>query len=160
MRFHSDLLRPARVALVSCVKTKRATASPAGELYTSSLFVGMRSFAQRNADTWYILSAKHGLLRPDQVVDPYETTLKTMKKADRVAWAEQVQQQLLATLPTAAEVIFLAGERYREVLTPFLERRGFTVRVPMAGLKMGRQLQWLNAQGCSTGAADDSTNDE
>ena len=66
----------------------------------------------------------------------------------------------LATLPAAAEVMFLAGERYREVLAPFLELRGFTVQVPMAGLKMGRQLQWLNAQGCSTGAADDSTNDE
>ena len=124
MRAFSALVGLPRVALVSCVKTKRAAASPAGELYTSPLFIGMRAFARRNAETWYILSAKYGLLRPNEVVEPYEMTLKTMRKADRLAWAGQVQQQLLAALPPVAEVMFLAGERYREGLVPFLEQRG------------------------------------
>lgn len=145
-----------RVALVSCVKTKRAEASPAGDLYTSPLFVGMRSYAKHHADTWYILSAKHGLLRPDEMVEPYEMTLKKMKKADRNAWADRVQHQLLAVLPPVAEVIFLAGECYREGLVPFLQQRGFTVQVPMAKLKMGPQLQWLIAQGCETRRVDET----
>ncbi len=50
------------VALVSCVKSKRAVASPARELYVSPLFKGMRAYAETRADAWYILSAEHGVL--------------------------------------------------------------------------------------------------
>ncbi len=106
----------------------------------------MRRYAEQNADTWYILSAKYGLLRPDEVIRPYEQTLKDMPKADRLAWAERVQEALLRLLPPGAEVVFLAGIRYRENLVPFLERQGFTVKVPMAGLAFGPQLRWLKRQ--------------
>src|SRR5690606_19437005 len=108
-----------RVALVSCVKSKRASAAPASELYTSQLFRSLRGYAEANADTWYILSAAHGLLRPTQVVEPYERTLNNMRKADRLAWADRVKRQLIEVLPTEAEVILLAGERYRGDLIPF-----------------------------------------
>ena len=132
-----------RVVLVSCVKTKRKTDAQAQDLYTSQLFRGMRRYVERTADTWYILSAKYGLLRPDEVVAPYEQTLKTMRKADRLAWAERVQQALGKVLPTGAGLVILAGDRYGENLVPFLERHGFTVSVPMAGLAFGPQLRWL-----------------
>lgn len=132
-----------RVALVSCVKSKRASAAPARDLYTSQLFRSLRGYAEATADEWYILSAEHGLLRPDQVISPYERTLNTMRKADRLAWAERVQRQLLEVLPPGAEVVFLAGERYRGDLIPFLRERGFAVAVPLEGLSFGRQLQRL-----------------
>jgi cytoplasmic iron level regulating protein YaaA (DUF328/UPF0246 family) len=103
-----------RVALVSCVKTKRKSAVAAKDLYISQLFMGMRRYAEQNADDWYILSAEHGVLRPDQVIAPYERTLNTMPKRNRVAWAEQVQHQLLELLPAGAVVVVLAGKRYRE----------------------------------------------
>lgn len=132
-----------RVALVSCVKSKQASAAPAGDLYTSQLFRSLRAYAEATADSWYILSAEHGLLRPDQVISPYERTLNNMRKNDRLAWAVRVQQQLLGVLPSGAEVIILAGERYREDLVPFLRRRGFPVSIPLEGLSFGRQLQRL-----------------
>ena len=132
-----------RVALVSCVKSKRASAAPASELYTSQLFRSLRGYAEANADTWYILSAEHGLLHPAQVVEPYERTLNNMRKADRLAWADRVKRQLIEVLPTEAEVILLAGERYRGDLIPFLHEHGFSVRVPLEGLSFGRQLQRL-----------------
>ena len=40
----------ARVALVSCVKTKRTSASRAEDLYQSNLFLLMRKYAEENAD--------------------------------------------------------------------------------------------------------------
>jgi hypothetical protein len=125
------------------VKSKRASAAAARDLYTSPLFRHLRGYAEANADAWYILSAEHGLLRPEQVIAPYEKTLNTMRKADRLAWAERVQGQLLKELPGEAEVIFLAGEKYRGDLIPFLQARGFSVRVPLDGLSFGRQLQRL-----------------
>jgi len=132
-----------RIALVSCVKAKRTSASAARDLYTSPLFRGLRGYAEANATDWYILSAEHGLLRPDQIVAPYERTLNKMSKGDRVAWAKGVQTQLLEVLPDGAEVILLAGVRYREGVSAFLRERGFSVSVPLDGLTMGRQLQRL-----------------
>lgn len=83
------------------------------------------------------------MLRPDEVVEPYERTLNNMPKQQRLAWAELVQQRLLELLPTGIEVILLAGSRYREGIEAFLRRRGFTVTVPLAGLKFGQQLHRL-----------------
>ena len=134
-----------RVALVSCVKTKRSTPHPAGDLYTSTLFLGLRKYAETYADRWFILSAKHGLLDPDRVTAPYEQTLNNMSAPARSHWAEKVKGQLAAVLPVGAEVIVLAGARYRENLLPFLRQRGHSVTVPLEGLPFGRQLQHLNA---------------
>lgn len=132
-----------RVALVSCVKSKKRAAAPAADLYTSPLFRSLRQYAEAHADEWYILSAEHGLLQPHHVVAPYERTLNKMSKPDRLAWAERVKAQLADVLPPGAEVIVLAGERYREDLLPFLERSGFSVSVPLEGLSFGKQLQQL-----------------
>ncbi len=132
-----------RVALVSCVKQKRDSAASARDLYLSQLFRSLRQYAEMHADAWYVLSAEHGVLRPDQVVEPYERTLNKMPRRERVAWAQRVQQQLLEILPPDAEVILLAGLRYREEIEPFLRKRGFSVSVPLEGLKIGKQLQRL-----------------
>ena len=131
------------MALVSCVKAKRTSAARAKDLYTSPFFRALRAYAEAHADTWYVLSAKYGLLDSEQVVDPYELTLNTMPKRQRVAWAERVQDQLLKVLPKGAEVIVLAGSRYRADLVPWLEGRGFSVKVPLKGLRIGEQLHKL-----------------
>ena len=46
-------------------------------------------------------------------------------------------------MPDAVGVVMLAGKRYREFLMDYLMRRADGVDVPMAGLSIGRQLQWL-----------------
>ena len=133
-----------RIALVSCVKNKRSSATRAGDLYISALFRAWRDYAIRNADSWYILSAQYGLLHPDEFVEPYERTLRKLKKPERVAWARRVQGQLSTALPATADVIFLAGAQYREELVPFLRKHGYAVSIPFEGLGSGRQLQRLN----------------
>lgn len=131
------------VYLVSCVKQKRARKYAARDLYVSALFCKARRYAEASGCPWYILSAEYGLVSPDQVVAPYERTLNTMAVADRRAWAERVAVQLATAVPDLARVVFLAGERYREFLTPHLIRRGVAVLVPMKGLRFGKQLSWL-----------------
>lgn len=69
-----------------------------------------------------------------------------MPKQERAAWAEGVRLQLLELLPAGAEVIILAGERYRAGIIPFLENHGFPVKVPMVKLSFGLQLRWLKEQ--------------
>src|SRR5690348_12601395 len=115
-----------RVALVSCVKTKRSSPARAEDLYTSALFWGLKGYAKALADEWYILSAEHGLLRPETEIAPYERTLNGMPAADARAWAQRVQRQLIEVLPRDAEVVVLAGSNYRREIVPFLRSHGFT----------------------------------
>jgi hypothetical protein len=136
-------MQPARIALVSCVKKKTTGAVRASELYTSNLFRQMRCYAESHSDAWFILSAKFGLLEPQRIIEPYEQTLLTMTAADRRRWWDQVRPQLLKTLPPRACVIILAGRRYRAQMEPFLISRGYRVEVPLRGLGIGKQLQWL-----------------
>lgn len=134
-----------RVVLVSCVKKKGTAPSPARDLYVSQFFRGMRAYAQTHADKWYILSAEHGLVRPDQVIAPYDRSLRTMSMPERSAWAVRVQAELLRVLPARAEVVLLAGARYRQAIESFLTHRGYSVSIPMKGLGIGSQLKWLKA---------------
>lgn len=133
-----------RVVFVSCVGKKRARACPAKDIYESAWFLKARVFAERTGHPWYILSAEHGLLHPDTVIAPYERTLNTMGVRDRRAWAERVAAQIAAEIPDLKHATILAGDRYREFLTPMLNARGVQVDVPMQGLRIGEQLRWLD----------------
>ena len=115
-------------------------------MYDSVLFRSMRRYAEKSADDWFILSAKHHVLRHDKEIEPYEQTLNTMNKGERMAWAARVKEQLVEMLPTDATVIMLAGLSYREFIVPFLEDRGIPFEVSMRGMPIGRQLEWLKAQ--------------
>jgi len=44
------------------------------------------------------------------------------------------------------EVLILAGRRYREYLIGPLRRRVESIQIPMEGLDIGEQLQFLNEQ--------------
>lgn len=132
-----------RIALVSCVKSKRSTPAPARELYTSQLFRGFRRVAERSADRWFILSAEHGLLDPSTEIHPYERTLNNMPRSERLIWSAAVRAQLERALPAGCDVVIYAGERYREGLVEWLRERGHTVEIPLEGKGLGEQLQWL-----------------
>lgn len=131
------------IALVSCVAQKLDHPAHARDLYTSPLFVGLRRYAATHADAWFILSAKYGLADPNEVIAPYELTLNTMGTQVRKAWASRVREALAPKLPPGCAVILLAGQRYREFIEPWLRERGHSVSVPLEGLPIGRQLQWL-----------------
>jgi hypothetical protein len=77
----------APIILVSCVKSKRDDPCRASEMYTSALFQKMMAYARSlNPKFIFILSAKYGLLSLEEIIDPYEQTLKTMNTAGRLAW--------------------------------------------------------------------------
>ncbi|CAG9235963.1 conserved hypothetical protein [Paraburkholderia tropica] len=138
------------IYLVSCVGEKHNRAMPAKDLYASDWFTKARQYVERREGVWYILSAKHGLIYPDQVVGPYEQTLNRMPIAERRIWAQRVRERLDVQLPAdlnggpgkGDRCVVLAGIRYREFLIDYLTGR-FTVEIPMDGLAIGKQLQWL-----------------
>lgn len=132
------------VYLVSCVSAKAAVPAAAKDLYVSPWFQKARRFVEAQGRPWYILSAKYGLTSPDSVIAPYEQTLNTMGVNERRAWARGVAASLDGVLNAGDTAVFLAGVRYREFLASPLSGRGVMVQIPMEGLTIGRQLQWLD----------------
>ena len=95
---------------------------------------------------WYILSAKHGLLEPSSIIDPYDETLKTMPVHRRRIWASGVIEDLAPRLAGVDSVTLFAGMAYREFLAPEFRGRGLKLHVPMQGMGIGEQLSWLSHQ--------------
>jgi len=136
-------LADSSIYLVSCVAKKLARPSAARDLYISDWFLKARRFVEATGRPWFILSAEHGLLSPDQIIAPYERTLNKMAVADRRAWADRTHRQLQAQVPTLETATIFAGQRYRGYLVPNLVNHGVVITVPMAGLAIGQQLSWL-----------------
>lgn len=137
-----------RIALVSCTKQKQNHPCKAEEMYLpSTLFKKITAFIEQSQfDDWYILSAKYGLLNKNTMINPYDVTLHNMRAAERRVWAANVTTELLKVIPSQSEISFFAGEKYRQYLQSNLEKEGVTCMVPLRGLQIGEQLQYLSNQ--------------
>lgn len=133
-----------KIIIVACVAKKQTEPTRAAEMYTSTWFIKTRRLVDATGEPWFILSAKYGLLKPRQMIAPYDQSLNSMSQAERREWALIVRRQMEKSLPEAPQVVVLAGKRYRENLMPYLLMRFSSVTVPMQGLSIGRQLNWLS----------------
>lgn len=136
----------ANLCLVSCVSVKQSAAVPARDLYVSPWFRKACACIEALGCPWYILSAKHGLLDPSAIIDPYDETMKAMPVHRRRIWARGVIEGLAPRLAGVDSVTLFAGMAYREFLEPELRGRGIELHVPMQGMRIGQQLSWLSDQ--------------
>jgi len=145
--------RATRVVLLGCVKLKLEHRAPAKDLYVSPLWNARRAYAEAVGCPWLILSAKYGLLDPEQSIAPYDVALGDLPASARRAWGERIVAGLQARFGSVDGMTFEvhAGTAYRAAITPRLRELGATVEQPLLGLTMGRQLAWYRRQ---TGAAD------
>jgi hypothetical protein len=134
------------VCLVSCVSLKRAEPARAKDLYISPWFHLARAYIEATGCPWFILSAKYGMVAPDQMIAPYQQTLNSMSASERREWATRVRTQMAQELPIASRIVVFAGLRYRENLIDYLWQRAPVIEIPMEGLGIGKQLQWLRLQ--------------
>ena len=131
-----------KIVLISCASQKLPVPARAENLYISQLFRLSLCYAKSlKPDNIYILSAKYGLVRLDQIIAPYNKTLNEMGIDARKSWADNVLADLspVASLDND-EFIILAGTRYREFLAPYIRNK----KIPLEGLTIGRQLQRLH----------------
>lgn len=125
---------------MGCASQKLKREAPARELYVSTLFRKASAYAEANADQWFILSAKHGLVHPDQMLEPYDLKLGTKDAGPIHAWGKRVRDGLNEwDIPDDAVLLALAGGQY---LTAFHTSK-WTVEDPMKGMGIGQRLQFL-----------------
>jgi len=135
------------LALISCTKSKRNYPCKAREMYSrSALFRKAYAYAERNYDRVAVLSAKYGLLLPDDQIELYDLTLKNLPASQRREWADKVfiQMKRRLKLDQIERVFFHAGKEYRRHLIPKLEKIGVQCITPLEGLSFGQQLAWYD----------------
>lgn len=127
-----------KLILVSCVGEKLEGTHQAKDLYISEWFKKARMYAEQNGDSWAILSAKYGLVFPDDKIESYEIYLPKQSKEYKLEWAKNIAERVNLISPIEIEI--LAGKPYRQYLIPLLDCK---IIVPMEGLGIGQQLKWL-----------------
>lgn len=112
-----------RVGLISCSVVKLDRPAPAYELYQGPLYklykswiirsvvIGARS--RHDTNEWAILSAKYGLVMPDQELEPYDLKLTELSDEDYKAWCGMVYEQLMDRWGDRVIYTVLAGAYYR-----------------------------------------------
>ncbi len=112
-------------------------------MYTSTLFRWALRHARATCDVVFVLSAKHGLLPVDRVIEPYDEELPRGAAARR-AWGERVAAELDAAVPDLdAQIVVFAGEAYADAIVP--ADRDFLWEEPLRGMQVGERLAWLKA---------------
>jgi hypothetical protein len=140
------------VVIIGCGKAKASSAREARELYTGSLFRARRRFAEATSSDWFILSARHGLLSPGVVVEPYELRITDLSKFERAELIARAAWSIVNALPLSGFMVSVdvhAGADYAEPLYAKLgELVGDWVRVGRGplGLGIGQQLAWYKAE--------------
>lgn len=126
--------------VLACGAQKLPTPAPALELYTGPLFASARRWALSIAprSRIFVLSAKHGLVEGDQVLEPYDQRLEKPTRAT----VDRVGDQAVELGLYPGPVYFAGGELYR--LTLILA--GVDVRAVSHALPPGRATRGIGAQ--------------
>jgi hypothetical protein len=136
---------PGDFLLLSCSARKMPRRAAAKDLYASPGFRRRRGYAEASGKPWAILSAKHGLLLPEECIEPYDVRLDDLSAEERRAWAARVASRLEAHLGSLSGRTFeiLAGKSYAEPLEPELRRRGAQVTRPLRHVSLYQEASWF-----------------
>lgn len=111
------------LVIASCSKKKLDHSATAANLYQSSLFKKTKAFAEKLAADFMILSAKYGLIKSNEEIDPYDEILYYQADINRLKETElpkleQLQQQY-------HKIIIIMGKKYRKVFETLLDSDNF-----------------------------------
>lgn len=131
---------PKHVVLISCGKSLKGMAQFAHEIYYSSIFKKSWEYANSlKPDLIFILSTKHKLLNPYDIIEGYDYPTPLDKWEQ---WSNTILQQLRekGIDVTKDKITILAGENYCK----YLRRHITNLYEPLKGLSFGYRLQVLN----------------
>ncbi|PFR77217.1 hypothetical protein CN936_01085 [Bacillus cereus] len=137
-----------RLCIIPCGKKKiwdkHSDYGPmeAKDVYISPFGKACQAYATMFFENWVILSAKHGFLRPsDIVLENYDLAFDS--KSDEVISIEQLQKQVVdKSLLQFDEIVLLAGKKHKKVVTKLYPEEMITY--PLEGCKgIGYMLQRL-----------------
>jgi len=135
-----------RIGLVAAAQRRRVGVRQAREQFASSpTFRRARDYCEREYGEWYILSASHLLLPPQQVIGPDDQRLSAFTVDERLAWAAQVAERLRQRRDRTAEpltFILFASHNYAKLLMRAASE--LSIELPLQGLAPRDRLRWYD----------------
>lgn len=130
--------------LIGCGREKLLSAAPAAELYTSQRFQGCLQLARTLSAPFAILSAKHGVVPPDRILDPYDLNIVELESAKRRKWAQSVIKTLQSKI-AGKRVVMLATSDYLKPILDLASERGQQLEfvTPWSGFEKPDVMGWL-----------------
>lgn len=136
--------------LIGCGGLKLDRPAAACELYTGPLFRAARTHAEASGVPWAILSARHGLVMPADVIEPYDTRLLAgagrwprSPEIDRYRVGMQIARWLGASRPSFIEIhAGAAYVRWARLALDLALVHGVEIVAPLHGLQVGERLSW------------------
>jgi len=134
-----------KIALIACSKTKTKTkqSGKAKDVYIGKLFQGYYYLAKRECDQIYILSAKYGLLKEDDIISPYNKTLKGAREYTKKVWSYNVYQNLTKVISKDDIIYWYVGMSYKKYLIRVIKNKQIHYS---KNLKMAYLLQKINKE--------------
>lgn len=120
------------LVITSCSKLKNGepekTILPAKDLYAGPLFSKVQRYCTVKNFDFMILSAKYGLIHPDDEILCYEKRLSTSEDIDEIR--DKVSREFQKISDKYDQVLVIAGEKYRSALEDVWDDRFITLRAP------------------------------
>ena len=153
--------RKRTLVLISCSKSKSFVGDEkklTKDAYCSPLFLKSKQWAENRGFDYAILSAKHGILEPDEKIGDYDLTLNEITPKQKKQWASEVFRlgQRGAMQPHSSERnkikgpdkwIILAGAAYTQPLKNHIKNNSISwdmeIEEPLKGLQVGERLAYL-----------------
>jgi hypothetical protein len=111
----------------------------AKDAYVGAPFKVNKAFAERFADKWIILSAKHGLIDPEFIIPKDYNVTFTDLSTDPISVDDLLKQLKQKKLDICDLVIALGGEDYSSILKKVFMKAS-KVRAPTEGLPIGKAM--------------------
>ena len=121
--------------VTTSTRAKKHTSSLAKDMFQGQFFDNVVKLCDKMEFDLYILSAKYGLLHPNEVIKPYDITLNNFSKKERKKWSDKVKKQMIENDLYKNDLYFFTGKNYHEF---------FKGNKPLKGLSLGFQLKWFN----------------
>jgi hypothetical protein len=141
------------LTLIVCSRAKRPGLHAATDLYVSSRFRRQQKLANTRG-TWYVLSAKHGVIEPSRRVRSYDLSLQWLSAQSRIRWAKASVRAIREVAKKSAVDMVLVDRKhsYTAALLPIFplyqfirvgQRDGFDV---WRSWRTPRECRWLTAK--------------
>ena len=132
------------IIFVGCGKSKSVIPCIAERMYVGNYFTTCMKYARSicgKNDTIYILSAKHGVLPLQKVIQPYNETLNDFSESEYAVWLDMVVKQLRTlNIQQNESVVFLCGKNYYKGLINYFTN----YTIPLEQFEgMGYQIQYM-----------------
>lgn len=122
------------VYIISCTKNKKSNVDCAGSIYKSANYTNAKRFSIKHSDVWLILSAKYGLLMPDEIISKYDLNIIDCSYEYTRKWADDVISRINNLCDKDDRIFIFATNEYSSKIVDRIEEVSPKILLPYSRL--------------------------